>query len=79
MTIHLEKLGRAIAAARSLAGLDQKKLATAANIPQSTISAIERGYPTSAERLKAIREVLGRRNVTLLADRRAGNYGAIGR
>ena len=68
----------ALTAARVQLSADQAKLATAANVSQSLISSIERGIATTPENLVAIREALARYKVTVITDRKAANYGALG-
>jgi transcriptional regulator with XRE-family HTH domain len=65
-------LGRAIAAARTLAGLDQADLASASGVAASTVSNVERGCGARDDTLRSIRRALRRGGVSLLVDKTNG-------
>ena len=60
-----DAIGRQIAAARMMAGLDQGQLAALAGVSGSTVSNIERGRNTTPASLKAIRRALRDKDVAL--------------
>jgi transcriptional regulator with XRE-family HTH domain len=57
--------GRAYAAARMLAGIDQAALAKATGLSAGTISNVERGKDSRPETLRVIRQVLGKAGVLI--------------
>lgn len=63
---------RMIAAGRILAGLDQRGLAHASEVPASTISDIENGIPARRDDLIAIQKALRMNGVTLINDTNNG-------
>ena len=60
-----EALGRTIAAARMMAGMDQASLASAANVSAGTISNVERGRDVKPQTVKAVRTALSRHGVLI--------------
>lgn len=60
---NIEAQGRAYAAARMMAGLDQAGLANAAGVSAGTISNVERGRDSRRETLRSIRRALSREGV----------------
>lgn len=67
-----EAKGRAVSAARMLAGLDQATLGTEAGVSPSTISNLERGNEVRDDTMKSVRRALKRHGVTLTTDTRNG-------
>lgn len=67
-----EAMGRTIAAARMMAGLDQAALAEAASVSAGTISNIERGRDVKPETVKSVRSALGRYGVLISFSRNNG-------
>ena len=65
-------LGRGIAAARMLTGLDQADVATAAGVSAATVSNVERGNDARDETVSAIRKALNRKGATIAVDKRNG-------
>lgn len=67
-----EALGRTMAAARMMAGLDQASLAKAASVSAGTISNVERGRDAKPDTIKAVRKALSRRGVLIGFSRNNG-------
>ncbi len=72
----VEALGRAIAAGRMLAGLDQGQLATIANLSGATVSNVERGNDARPDTVKAIRKALRQSGVTICFEASNGHASA---
>lgn len=69
--------GRAIAAGRMLAGLDQEALASEAGLSPSTVSRVELGRrAVRPQSLHAIRDALERRGIDLTLNDRTGHHAA---
>lgn len=67
-----EARGRAYAAGRMMAGLDQATLARRARVSAGTISNIERGREARLESLRAVRRALRRAQVAVFFDAELG-------
>lgn len=67
-----EALGRTIAAARMMAGMDQASLAEAASVSAGTVSNVERGRDAKPETVKAVRNALARQGVLIAFSRNNG-------
>jgi transcriptional regulator with XRE-family HTH domain len=67
-----EAMGRTIAAARMMAGLDQAALAEAASVSAGTVSNIERGREVKSESVKSVRNALARHGVLIGFSRNNG-------
>ena len=72
----VEALGRAIAAGRMLAGLDQAELATKAGLSAATVSNVERGNDARPDTIKAIRRALRNTRVTICFEPSNGHASA---
>ncbi len=72
----VEALGRAIAAGRMLAGLDQAELATKAGLSAATVSNVERGNDALHDTIKAIRRALRKSGVTVCFEASNGHASA---
>lgn len=67
-----EAQGRAVAAARMLAGMDQAKLGQEAGVSGATISNLERGNDVRAGTLKSVKRALRTAGVSMTVDSRNG-------
>lgn len=65
-------LGRAVSAARMLAGWDQATLAAAAGVSGSTISNVERGSDARESTIRSVRRALRKGGITLHIDKTNG-------
>lgn len=66
---HSEVQGRAIAAARLLAGLDQAGLAQLAGVSASTVSNVERGSDAREDTIVSIKKALRKAGITSSIDK----------
>jgi transcriptional regulator with XRE-family HTH domain len=61
-----QAFGRALEAARILAGLDQGKLAALAGVSASTVSNIENGRNATPSSIRAVRKALREKGVNVM-------------